>query len=76
MKEFTRAARPGAYFRVLQPGRISAGDPVTVVHRPEHEVTVELSFRALTLEPALLPQLLAAPALAEKLKERVRRRIA
>jgi hypothetical protein len=36
------------------------------VHRPHHDVTVELIFRAMTLKPQLLPRLLAADALPEE----------
>lgn len=75
VKEFTEAAVPGAYLRVVEPGEIAAGDPVEVVHRPDHEVTVALSFRALTGEPELLPRLLVAEALPEEAKERARRRV-
>jgi hypothetical protein len=32
------------------------------VHRPDHEVTVALQFRAVTTERELLPRLLAAGA--------------
>ncbi|MGH8959768.1 MAG: MOSC domain-containing protein [Jatrophihabitantaceae bacterium] len=60
LKTFTRVARPGAYLRVLTPGAITAGDEIEIVRRPEHSVTIALSFRALTLERELLPQLLAA----------------
>lgn len=60
VKRFTRQARPGAYFRVLEEGLIGPGDEITVVHRPAHDVTVELFFRALTTEAELLPRLLAA----------------
>ncbi|MGY0059330.1 MOSC domain-containing protein [Streptomyces sp. LZ34] len=60
VKRFTRAAVPGAYLRVLEPGEIRAGDPVEIVHRPDHEVTVGLLFRATTTERALLPRVLAA----------------
>lgn len=60
VKRFTQAAFPGAYFRVLTPGSIQAGDPVEIVHRPDHEVTVELQFRAVTTRRGLLPRLLAA----------------
>ena len=69
IKRFTRAARPGTYLRVIEPGEIRAGDAVEVVHRPEHDVTVAVSFRALTLEPELLPRLLAADALPGDLRE-------
>ncbi|MFG2195300.1 MOSC domain-containing protein [Streptomyces sp. NPDC048639] len=60
LKRFTRRAAPGAYLRVLEPGEIRAGDPVTIAHRPDHEVSVSFLFRALTLEPELLPRILAA----------------
>ena len=68
-------ARPGAYFRVLEPGTITAGDEIVVEHRPDHDVTMALAFRALTLEPELLPGLLAAGEdLTEDLRRRVERR--
>lgn len=60
VKRFTQVARPGAYFRVLEAGLIAPGDEITVLHRPDHDVTVELAFRALTTEADLLPRLLAA----------------
>lgn len=60
LKTFTIAAVPGTYLRVVTPGPVRAGDPIRVVHRPEHNVTVSLVFRALTRERALLPSLLAA----------------
>ncbi|MFG2511530.1 MOSC domain-containing protein [Streptomyces sp. NPDC048584] len=60
VKRFTERGAPGAYFRVVRPGEIRAGDTVRIVHRPDHEVTVALQFRAVTTERALLPQLLAA----------------
>ncbi|MFJ4472125.1 MOSC domain-containing protein [Streptomyces sp. NPDC089424] len=60
VKRFTRRAAPGAYLRVLEPGEIRAGDPVEIVHRPDHEVSVALTFRAGTTERTLLPRLLAA----------------
>ncbi|MEV4804354.1 MOSC domain-containing protein [Nonomuraea sp. NPDC049421] len=75
IKRFTKAARPGAYLRVIEPGEISAGDLVEVVHRPGHEVTVELVFRAMTSEPDLLPRLPAADALPQGERRRALRRI-
>lgn len=60
LKRFTRAAAPGAYFRVVTPGSVRAGDPVEIVHRPDHGVTVELQFRAVTTRRDLLPLLLPA----------------
>ncbi|MFE0602607.1 MOSC domain-containing protein [Streptomyces sp. NPDC058892] len=60
VKRFTREARPGAYLRVIEEGSVSPGDPIEVVHRPDHDVTVQLWFRAFTTERALLPRTLAA----------------
>ncbi|MDT3397568.1 MOSC domain-containing protein [Streptomyces sp. B1866] len=60
VKRFTETGLTGAYLRVVEPGAVQAGDPVEVVHRPGHEVTVGLVFRARTAEPALLPRVLAA----------------
>lgn len=74
-KAFTRAAKPGAYLRVISPGTVQAGDQISVLHRPDHPVTVSLVFRAETLEPELLPQILVADALPEEAKETARRRI-
>lgn len=60
VRRFTRKGAPGAYLRVLEPGEIRVGDPITLVHRPDHDVTVALQFRATTTERHLLPRLLAA----------------
>jgi MOSC domain-containing protein YiiM len=75
IKRFTEHGAPGAYLRVIEPGEISAGQPITVEHRPDHDVTIALTFRALTTEPGLLPRLRAAQALPEKTKDRVERRV-
>ena len=80
IREFTAHGRVGAYLRVLRPGAVRAGDPVTVRDRPESPLTVSMAFRALTLEPELLPVLAAAPVelpakLATKLAARLARRV-
>jgi MOSC domain-containing protein YiiM len=74
VKTFTKAATPGAYLRVVQSGTVRAGDSIVVADRPDHDVTIGLVFRALTLEPDLLPGLLAADALPDEIKEQARRR--
>jgi MOSC domain-containing protein YiiM len=70
LKLFTEAARPGAYFAVVTPGSLEAGQPIEVVHRPAHEVTISLMFRALTTERELLPALAAA---GDDLPDEIRR---
>ena len=74
IRRFTEAARPGAYLRVIAPGPIRAGDPVVIEHRPDHDVTVAVTFRATTVEPELLPRLLAAAALPDEIKNLARKR--
>ncbi|UKY50907.1 MOSC domain-containing protein [Streptomyces inhibens] len=71
IKRFTQAAVPGAYFRVIEAGEIRAGDTIERVHRPGHEVTVGLMFRAVTTERELLPRLLET---GEALHAEARRR--
>jgi len=51
---------------------LRAGDPVSVLHRPAHGVTVSQVFRAITLEPDLLPLILAADQLEEETREMAR----
>lgn len=75
ISQFTEAARPGAYLRVIEPGVIRTGDQVRITDRPDHDVSIALVFRAVTLEPGLLPRLLlAASALPAEITDRVRRR--
>jgi len=59
-KQFTRGGKPGAYLRVVAPGEIRSGDPLVVEHRPDHDVTIGMVFRAVLDQPELLPGLLAA----------------
>jgi MOSC domain-containing protein YiiM len=75
VKTFTRAATPGAYLRVIEPGTMRGGDSIVVVDRPDHDVTIGLVFRAMTLEAELLPRLLEADALPDEIKELARRRV-
>jgi MOSC domain-containing protein YiiM len=74
IKRFTAATRPGAYLRVIEPGQVRAGDEVVTEHRPGHDVTVAVTFKALTTEPGLLPALLAAEALPDGIKDLARKR--
>ena len=71
VRRFAERGRPGAYLRVLDPGVLTAGDLIEVVHRPGHGVTVSIMFRALMGEPELLPRLLAVQRLAARVRRRV-----
>jgi MOSC domain-containing protein YiiM len=74
VKSFTTTAVPGAYLRVVTPGAVRAGDRIEVIERPDHDITVGVVFRALTLEAGMLPSVLAADALPEDIKQKARRR--
>ncbi|MFF4486923.1 MOSC domain-containing protein [Streptomyces sp. NPDC001544] len=77
VKRFTRKGVTGAYLRVIEPGEIRAGDAVEIVHRPDHDVTATLQFRAATTERELLPRLLAAgTALHSQTLEQARQYVA
>ncbi len=65
VKRFTEEGRPGTYLRVVRPGRIRTGDAVNVVFRPDHDVSVQLVFRATTTQRHLLPRLVPAAAYLE-----------
>ena len=62
LKRFTEAEEPGAYLRVVRGGTVRAGDSIAILHRPSHDVTVRMAFRALVKDAALLPGLHAAGA--------------
>ena len=75
MKTFIQAGKPGAYLRVISPGKVRTGDAIAIDYRPDHDVTIGLVFRARFSEPELLPQLLVADALPAELKDFARRRV-
>jgi MOSC domain-containing protein YiiM len=45
---------------VVSPGAIIAGDPIEIVYRPDHAVTISMAFRALMIDRDLMPRLLEA----------------
>jgi MOSC domain-containing protein YiiM len=75
IKRFTARAHPGALLRVPTSGAVRAGDRIEVVHRPGHGVTIGVVFRALTLEPDLLPRLLEVAELPQGIRDKAARRV-
>ena len=75
-KRFTIRAAPGAYLRVIVPGEVRGGDEITMVDRPDHDVTIGVTFRAMTREPDLLPRLLSVEALPAEARAMAHRRTA
>ncbi|MDA3646428.1 MOSC domain-containing protein [Saccharopolyspora indica] len=74
VKTFVQRAVPGTYLSVVTPGSISTGDTIEVEHRPDHDVTVGMVFRAVTAQPELLPRLVDVPELPEDIRSRARAR--
>ena len=50
VKRFTLAGRVGRYLRVLESGKVQAGDVVVVEHVPDHGITVGKFFSEGTVE--------------------------
>ena len=77
-KRFRDAARPGVYFRVLQPGTVSADDAVELVasNRSDPVGVVELfhAYYDAFPEAANLRRLLAAP-IAARLRARLQKQL-
>jgi len=56
VKRFTQAARIGSYLRVVEGGKLAAGDPITVLSTPSHGITVGKFFSDPTVEDVLTLQ--------------------
>jgi MOSC domain-containing protein YiiM len=68
-RRFAAARRPGAYLRILAEGEVAAGDPVEVVHRPAHGLTVAEVSHIYHDDHSGAPRLLQAPELAGTWKQ-------
>jgi MOSC domain-containing protein YiiM len=65
VKRFSKALRPGTYFTIVEEGDVAAGDPVDVVHRPDHRLTIAEMNRIYLFERARLGELLKAKDLPQ-----------
>jgi MOSC domain-containing protein YiiM len=64
VKQFRAARRPGMYCRVIAPGSVCAGDPVTLEPCSDETVTIQEMFDAFFTSPpveAIMERILAAP---------------
>jgi MOSC domain-containing protein YiiM len=64
-RRFAAASRWGAYLRIIEEGDVAAGDPIDVLSRPDHTVTVDLIARIYEDDHSRAGELLAAPQLPE-----------
>jgi len=74
VREFELARRSGIYFRVVQPGIIEAGNPISLVERSPHAVTIQDMVTCLAPgphDPGLVRALLATPYLSPSWQARL-----
>jgi MOSC domain-containing protein YiiM len=69
VKRFAAAGRVGAYLRVLEEGRVGAGDPAEVLARPTTRVTIAESVRAYYGDVDLMRRLLPVEGRSSKWDE-------
>lgn len=72
-RRFAEAARPGTYLRIVSPGDLAAGDPIRILARPEHGVTIGLVERAYHADRSLVMRLFDAAELPESWADWARR---
>ncbi len=65
VKAFAQALRPGAYLRIIEEGDIGAGDSVTILSRPSHDLTMGEMARLYFFDRPNVGKMLAAPELSE-----------
>jgi MOSC domain-containing protein YiiM len=75
-RRFAAAGRPGAYLRILEEGDVAAGDPVEVVDRPDHGLTVAEVARIYHDDHAGAARLLEVAELADDWKQWAAARLA
>jgi MOSC domain-containing protein YiiM len=68
VKRFAAARRTGTYLRIVEEGDVGAGDPIEIIERPDHEVTIGLFAEAYLGDHAHAGRLLEA-ALAPRWQE-------
>lgn len=64
-RRFSKAMRPGTYLRIVIEGDVGAGDGISVVQRPDHDLTIRDVFRIYTRDRQEVERLLAIPQLSE-----------
>lgn len=65
-RQFTAAGRPGAYLRIAAEGDIARADEISVVERPDHDLTIGDVFRIYTRDREEAERLLTAPQLSPR----------
>ncbi len=63
VKRFAARGRVGAYLAVAEAGVVEPGDPIEVIERPDHDLSVTAFFRAATGDKELAASILDAGVL-------------
>ena len=64
-RRFTEVMRPGPYLRIVVEGDVGAGDEISVVERPDHDLTIRDVFRIYNRDRHEVERLLAVPQMSE-----------
>ena len=73
IKEFTDAKRSGTYLRIIQEGEISAGAEITVISKPNHQISILDIFEAKAGAREKIAQIAEISELSEKYQEWARK---
>lgn len=65
VKQFAEGRRPGCYLRIVTEGQLAAGDPIEVVSRPDHDLTVLDIFEIFLFRHEDAARLLEVPGVSE-----------
>ncbi len=69
IKEFTDARRSGTYLRIIEEGKVSAGDEIKVISKPTHKITVLDIFEAKAGNREKIQEIVKVRELSEKYLE-------
>src|SRR5438093_143761 len=64
-RRFTKAMRPGTYLRIVVEGDVGAGDEISILDRPDHDLTIRDVFRIYARARQGVSRLLAIPHLSD-----------
>ena len=67
-RRFADAIRPGTYLRIIVEGSVAAGDQITLVHKPDHDLTIRDVFRIFFRDRKEVARLLEVPQVSASWK--------
>ena len=78
VKTFLKAGLPGIYFAVIEEGQVAPGDPIELIHKDEHQVTVSDMLALMFAKqpaPSDLQRIVQIPGLAAVWREEFQSRL-